>query len=420
MIPMQIPARENHWKTLQIVFLFLMIFLLTLFLIPTPGTGNMDTWVRWANDANQMGLVENYHINHDTYPPLTTVILVGAAKLSQTFGIWIYTAIKLTIVFFLMASSALFWGMTRNALLTAALHLSMLIMSVGLGHLDVFFAPFLIASLWALKKDRLVLFSITFCLAFFTKWQPLIIAPFLALYVFNISRLRDWKQIKFARILKEVVLPVVLVFIFFFVIFGFQPILTAFTVASDHHYLSGNALNINWIITHFLHVFQPDQYGPLVNGQATLIKGPPETVKLYPKLLFFLVYLITLVMFFRRHKTFENLLLFSLLGYWAYFTLNTGVHENHLFIGMILAILLAWQNRKHLLTMLMVIMIENINLIVFNGLDGVENEFSRVVSGVDTALLIAIFNVLTFAAYWVFYTFLQTPKKEEAPALPEK
>jgi len=125
-------------------------------------------------------------------------------------------------------------------------------------------------------------------------------------------------------------------------------------------------------------------------------------------------------MFFRRHKTFENLLLFSLLGYWAYFTLNTGVHENHLFIGMILAILLAWQNRKHLLTMLMVIMIENINLIVFNGLDGVENEFSRVVSGVDTALLIAIFNVLTFAAYWVFYTFLQTPKKEEAPALPEK
>jgi hypothetical protein len=42
----------------------------------------------------------------------------------------------------------------------------------------------------------------------------------------------------------------------------------------------------------------------------------------------------------RQPKSFGRLLRFSLVGYLAYFTFNTGVHENHLFLAVIVAVAL--------------------------------------------------------------------------------
>ncbi len=396
---------EKGFRFPQIAVLVLGVILVVFLFIPTPGTGNMDTWVRWTKDAMDQGLIANYRINHDTYPPLTSVLLFSAGKMSQWLNIWIYTSIKLFIAGFLLVTFLVTLWVTKGALLALILLAALLINSVALGHLDVFFAPALVLALWALKKGKLTLFTVTFCLSFLTKWQPLIIGPFFALYILKIRRLGDWNLIDFKQIAKKVVLPFLAIAALAFMVFGIEPILTAFVFASDHHYLSGNALNLNWIITHFLHVFKPDAYGPLVNGQAVLIKDAPESIKLVPKLLFILVYVVTVVVFFLSEKTFRNLLLFSLLGYWAYFTLNTGVHENHLFIGIILAVLLFWIDKNHLSTMLLILLIGNVNLILFNGLDGIENQSSRVFSGIDMALVFAIFNVLAFSLFWVMHIF---------------
>lgn len=397
--------RNSKFLTTQKVALTLGICLFVVFLIPTPGTGNMDTWVRWINEAIDLGLVDAYSLNHDTYPPLTLVILFGVGKISQLLNIWIYTAIKGTIAAFLLLTTLLTLWATKDLLLSLLLLGGVLINSVALGHLDIFFAPTLVLALWALKEKRLVLFTIAFCFSFLTKWQPLIIAPFIALYILGIDRLSDWKQIDLRGILKKILIPALGILALTFILFGIKPVITAFSYASDHHYLSGNALNLNWILTHFLHVFKPGQYGPLINGQAELIIGPPYSVKLIPKLIFFLVYILTAIVFFKQKKTFGNLMWFSLLGYWAYFTLNTGVHENHFFVAIILAALLYWVEKKHLYTLLTVLLIGNVNLLVFNGLDGAENQFSRLVSGVDMALVIAFFNVLVFALYWIFAIF---------------
>jgi len=332
--------RNSKFLTTQKVALTLGICLFVVFLIPTPGTGNMDTWVRWINEAIDLGLVDAYSLNHDTYPPLTLVILFGVGKISQLLNIWIYTAIKGTIAAFLLLTTLLTLWATKDLLLSLLLLGGVLINSVALGHLDIFFAPTLVLALWALKEKRLVLFTIAFCFSFLTKWQPLIIAPFIALYILGIDRLSDWKQIDLRGILKKILIPALGILALTFILFGIKPVITAFSYASDHHYLSGNALNLNWILTHFLHVFKPGQYGPLINGQAELIIGPPYSVKLIPKLIFFLVYILTAIVFFKQKKTFGNLMWFSLLGYWAYFTLNTGVHENHFFVAIILAALL--------------------------------------------------------------------------------
>jgi hypothetical protein len=409
--------KNPKFKLIQQVILVLGIVLLVVFLIPTPGTGNMDTWVRWIDEANNLGLLKDYSLNHDTYPPLTLVILFGVGKLSQWLNIWIYTAIKAAIAAFLLLTTLVTLCATKNLLLSLLLLGGLLINSVALGHLDIFFAPTLVLALWALKEKRLTFFTIAFCLSFLTKWQPLIIAPFIALYILGIDRLRDWKQISLRAILKQILAPAAVILALTFVIFGLKPVLAAFANASDHHFLSGNVLNLNWIITHFLHVFNPAQYGPLVNGQAQLILGPPDSVKLVPRLLFFAVLALTLVVFFKREKTFTNLAWFSLLGFWAYVTLNTGVHENHWFVAIILAALLYWAEKPHLYTMLTVMLIGTVNLLVFNGLDGRQNEFSRVISGVDMALVIAVFNVVVFAVYWVSAVLPRERKKQPAPAV---
>lgn len=409
--------KKINFRVVQAVILILAAVLLAVFLIPTPGTGNMDTWVRWIDEANNLGLIKDYSVNHDTYPPLTLVILFGVGKLSQWLNIWIYTAIKATIAAFLLLTTLVTLWATKDLLLSLLLMAGLLINSVALGHLDIFFAPTLVLALWALKEKRLVLFTIAFCLSFLTKWQPLILGPFIALYIFGIDRLRDWKRIDLRAILKKILLPAAAILAVTSFIFGLKPMLAAFTSASDHHYLSGNTLNLNWIITHFLHVFNPAQYGPLVNGQADLILGPPASVKLVPRLVFFVVFALTLVVFFKREKTYANLLWFSLLGYWAYITFNTGVHENHWFVAIILAVLLYWVEKKHLYTTLTMLLIGNVNLLVFNGLDGSDNQFSRVFSGVDMALVIAVFNVVVFLVYWL--VSLWPRKRGSAPAVVE-
>lgn len=390
---------ENKIKTTQMIFLLLGVLLLTLFFVPSPGTGNMDNMALWANTVNDNGLFAGYKIIAD-YPPFASVILFGVIKIANFLGIWLYTAIKLSITLFLVLTSIIFWLWTRNFILTMLLHLALIYNSVVLGHVDIYFAPFLILALWALKERKFVAFTCAFTAAILIKYQPLIIAPFLALYVLGINRIKDWRQINLRKILLTIVLPFFIIVVPVFILFGVNEILSSAYVGTHQGYLSANALNLDWIIGHFLHLFAPDQFGPLINGQSTIIRDTAEQIGIISQLIFFAILLVTIVIYFTRQKTFENLVLFSLLGYWAYFTLNTNVHENHLFIGMILAAILCWLNRKYLLTMLTVLLISNINLIVFNGLDGANTSFPRLVSGVDMALVIAIFNVCAFFFFW--------------------
>ena len=185
-------------------------------------------------------------------------------------------------------------------------------------------------------------------------------------------------------------------------IFGAGPVWEAFRASASHNYLSGNALNANWIYTHFIRVFSPEQFGGLVNKQATYIVTDSAQIQLVPRLLFILFYALTLAVFYRREKSFENTLLFSILGFLAYYTFNIGVHENHLFLVTILAVLLLWVNKAHWPEVLILILINNINLFTFYGINGEGPGFSRVLlREVDFALVLAVFNVGFFLYIWL-------------------
>lgn len=388
-------------KCFQIIGLTIGVILATMLFLPSHGTPDMDIWLTWSEHMDTYGLSSGFDINRADYPPISSVILFSALQASHLFHIDTFDGIKLSIILLLFVSSFIFWIWTKDIPATLIFHASLILNSVALGYIDIYFTPTLVLSLWMLMQRKIVWFSFLFVATLFIKWQPLIIIPFVAMYIFNISRLSDWKKIDVRKVLLETIPPALIVVIPTFLAFGMIPVLRALKAAFQLKLLSGEGLNLTWIMTHFLHVFYPAQYGSLINGEATCIFVTSSTLALVPRIMFAGTYLITLIQFFRREKSFENFLLFSLLGYFAYFTFNVGVHENHLFIGMILAVALVYMNRKYLLLATMIVLICNINMFTFYGINGLGLGFSRVIGHmIDIALLLSIFNVVIFFFFW--------------------
>jgi hypothetical protein len=329
------------------------------------------------------------------------------AKISRLFNFGWHTGFKLSLAIFLFLTSVAFWKWTGDLFLTAILQLTLTLNSMGLGFIDIYVAPTLILSLWALKARNLLLATVLFSITCLIKWQPVIIAPFVCLYVLDAKGLEDWKQIDFKRLLGSVFLPLLSTLALVLSVFGFEPI-HALGRALNDPFLSGYALNFHWVLTYLLRTFFPDGLGGRVVYHATFITIRDPAIKPVLGLGFYLLYMIAFVAFLRREKTFENLILYSLAGYLAYFTFNTGVHENHLFSALILATILFWIDRSHLSTLATWSLIANMNLLMFYGLDGTVLKFSQVV-GVDLTFLLSVFSVLLFA---VFFSHILIPYRD--------
>ena len=383
-------------KSALTALLLILIALVTLAFLNSPGSGDVDTFSRWGHTLDVNGLVPGYALVHVDYPPLCHTLLWSSAKAARLLHADVFLIFKWSLILFLSLTSFLFWRWSPDLWLTAVLHLALALNSVALGYLDIYFAPTLILSFWALKERRLALFAIAYTVSFLTKWQPLVLLPFLAAYI--VAQESGIKQGLWTFVLK-VALPMSVIVSTMLLIFR-APLVDAFATAINHKILSGQALNLAWIMTWLLQVTAPSQYGAAVNGQAHYIFNTDPSIVLAPKLLFFLFYMLTLVAFLKSDRGFESLLKFSLIGFLAYYTLNTGVHENHLFLPAILAITLYWVNREHLPLMLYCIAMNIINPLVFLGLYGRGGlGFSRVVR-IDITVLLSAFNVIFFLVVW--------------------
>jgi hypothetical protein len=367
---------------------------LSLLLLNSPGTSDMGIWLSWSDNLDRLGLVRGFAANHADYPPLTSAILLGAVRLFEMVDVRPFVAIKLSIGVFLSLTTLVFWRWTKDLTASVGLFLALTLNSLLLAYVDIYYAPALLLGWWALKRGRMALFSICFTAACLTKWQPLIIAPFLLVYALARQEPTAGKHEKLARL----ALPPVIMGAVALLIFGLPPVWEALRASFSHAYLSGNALNFNWILTHLLRVFSPEKFGGLVDGRADYIVTAEAGITLWPRLVFGLFYAASLVIFiWRREKTFANTLHFALLGFLAYFTFNVGVHENHLFVAALLAAALAWLEPGRRLEMLVVTLIFNINMYTFYGSSGPGLAFDRVIfHRVDMALPLACFNVVFF------------------------
>jgi hypothetical protein len=390
--------------------LILLISLLALTFFYSYGTRDVEAFTRWMGNIRDHGLRLGYELNGEDYPPLTSAILLGVTTAARLFQTEEFVAFKASLFLFLVLTGLAFYTWTRHFYLSAAVAAALLIGTMALSYVDAYFMPTLILAFWALQKRYWPLATLFFTTTCLIKWQPIILTPFVVLYVLSIHRLSDWRQINVARLLLQAGLPFALLIGLILLVFGRHPI-NAFQAAATDPFLSANALNFPWLVTAVVRTFDPNRFGPLVFGNVTFIASlEPNPFIQQWRYLFYLVYAVVLFLFWRREKSFYNLILFALLGYLAYAMFNTGVHENHLVLAILPAAILYYLDPPRLATFLTWALAANINLYAFYGIDGQGMPANRVVSGIDLSIPLAAFNVLAFLALLIFA--IQDVKRE--------
>jgi Gpi18-like mannosyltransferase len=391
--------REAHWKLFGGILALEILF--SLILLHSPGTVDVIFAGRWIDGLLKNGLINGYRVNGGDYPPLLSIILISVTKIGAAFSLNIFLSFKISLAIAFLCTTLCFWGWTLDGALTGLLAFAIYLNAIGLGYTDTYFAPSLIVSLWALQQKKIALFSVLFAISCLIKWQPIIIAPFLVLHALS-TPVGDAQSLRSVAVRRwfQLGVPSLVVVLGTVAAFGLGPIAAALNRALHHDFLSGNALNFNWLVTWFLRAFYADHYGAIRNGIVNLIHIDPSvgwarTIKL----IFILTYLGAFWRLIKVRASFSGAIECCLVGYLSYFIFNIGVHENHLFLAAILAVIAAASAPDARLRAVLIVGISNLNLITFYGFTGAGLSFTRVV-GVDVSIIFSAVNVLLFLFFW--------------------
>lgn len=397
---MKSKTSDSNWPGIG---LLLLVNLIALSFFFSPGTGDLSIWETWMQKIDSDGLIGGFSHTGTDYPPFAFVILAAVVRCVQVFGVTPLFALKCSTLLFLFGTSACFYCFTRNPLLTAALEFSLILNSVALGYLDIYFAPFLVAALFLLQRGKFNLGFLFYAISCAIKWQPLIIAPFICLYILAGARGDPTDSGRIKRQLVPFAISALVIVIPLLAIFGVPAVFDSFKRALTYHkFLSGYALNLGWIQTWALHLLSPEKYDLLQNGAVEAVIVRDAWIVWPNKLLFYASYLTILFAFVRQTKTFTRLIVYSMLGYLAYFSFNTGVHENHLFLIGCLAWILVFVDQDQLVRAITLTLAANANLFLFFGAFG--QRLNPVFAGMDITLIFAAANLCLFAGF-LLHTF---------------
>src|SRR6266478_7433837 len=138
-------AKRSRWPAIS---LLLLINLVAVSFLYSPGTEDMHVWQSWIDDISSYGLIGGFvrdgGLYPHNYPPLAFVILDAVARSADALGTSAFVVLKYSLLLFLFATSAVYYWFTRNLILSAALELALLLNTVPLGYIDIYFAPCLI------------------------------------------------------------------------------------------------------------------------------------------------------------------------------------------------------------------------------------------------------------------------------------
>jgi Gpi18-like mannosyltransferase len=356
-----------------------------LLFLPAPGTGDVSqSSLPWMQVLGEQGLVDGYAAIGADYPPLSHLLLWLAQLASLASGVAPFVVFKLMLLAFgLVATLVLFiWKGAPVSLVI--LFLVWGINAMALGYLDVIYLPFLLGALWALERDRPGLAGALLAVACLIKWQPIIIAPFLVVHA--------WRS---PRLAVRAALPGLVVVTATYALFGY-PMLDAFRQSISHDVISANAVNMQWLVTGALEYLQIAGHALDEEGGIHYVTGVLEMPwVLWPaKLLLAAIYLWVLLAFALSRRDFSTMLCCSMTAFLTYFVVNTGVHENHLFVPATLGTLLILSAPAWTTLVALVILLNNVNMIAFYGLNGSGMYFSKTFAGFDATVPLAILSIV--------------------------
>lgn len=382
------------------------IFLLGL--LNSEGSGDKFFYFEWAHNFLELGPKLGYEISGD-YPPLTMLFMALGFSLFLDSLESEIAVLQLLIGLFFVLTAVVLAIRFRDVRVVFFWSLLASLGAFGMLGIDVWFAPFLVAALWSLERRKVALFVMFFLLAVFIKWQALIIAPFLAVYILRSVNLKS--RPAYLHLASNVALPAAILVIAIGTAFGFAAVLRALAGNLGSWVLSGNATNFNWIVTWAAREFFPALYGPTDDGLVRYIVLENWWMG-SSRFIFFGIVIFLLVVLMKGENSFEKVLLVCSYGGAAYFVFNPGVHVNHLFLAALLALYLAFTNSKFFSWAISLSVLHLSNIALLYGFDASYN-MERVVFGFDLSVALAVITVVYFAGSFA-QTFTRHPRGQTA------
>ena len=380
-------------------------------LVTAPGTFDVTDprvgFLQWMDDSVRYGLIEGYRWDPYDYPPGTKVLLGLAGRTGDAIGFTRLESLKFLLLLSQALTAAVAFAMTRSLLFAGCVWLATTTSAMGQGYLDIIYAPFLLASIFGLMRGRPLQAWVCLLVSCTVKPQPLVLVPFYLVHLFGIQSARDLWRVARSPTTWGAASWTAAAVLLFVVTFGRTDsgqwsVVQALQKATAHREVSGNAMNVPWIGSYVYQVVKDGKMGP-ARLRDTHWRGAIKTAAAL-----ILGGVIWLQM--RAPKTPHTALLSLLTGYFAYFTFNAGVHENHLFIPMLLALVMAfgafgvdqtgWDKRRtgYLLLAAGVIAFSHLNPLLFYDFHG-NNRTPTLIggeNGLDVSVPLALFSIAIF------------------------
>jgi len=396
---------EKHHQALLLV----LMAAFTLVIFRSHGTTDIQTWLGWALHTSEIGIIEGYAAHPNYYPPLTITLLGFCQRVAENLSIAPVYIIKLSLLLFLAGSTIVIYHFSKKNFLFALLAYSALSLnSLGLAYLDLYFVLPLLCSLYCLDRGWHTRFALCFSIACLIKYQPVIAAPFLMVYLIAIFFDKQGLFASSKKLVMRIILPGVLPWLLAFLVFGFAMVQSLASLANGA-WLSAQALNMNWIVQRvLLQSGIENQFPPWSEASVAMIRAIPEVAGMWADRSALVFYAASLLLMTMQKKNIENLLLFSVMGTFSWFMLHTGAHENHLMLCSVLAIALYCVNRNYLYLTLGILFMSSLNMFMFYGVSGTGSGI-RIHSDMnsegysywhDPYIFIALINFAYFLVLW--------------------
>jgi len=364
-----------------------------------PGMSDVEPYyLTWMKEMESFGIVGAYKQEggFDQYPPL---VAISAHAFRQIFDISYLLAWKLGGSLSLLSTTLICHQITKTKWLSQAPIFFMGIPTIFYGYADIQLAPFLFISLSLILKEKYFYSGISFALSCLFKWQPIILFPAIVIYMF-LKKLKK-QSILFSLGAASVAVLVV-------VTYGWYNPAKSLWLSSLNHYFSAWGPNLYWIVTGLLSTYFPQSLpglgiwggGPGPDGYFSSLKGDPKQgLFIFAKIAFYFVYLLQISLYILKTSVTEiNILRLATASALVYWQFSTGVHANHIFFLMPLAIVLSWKVKRYWMPFSMLFILVNLNLYRVLGYDGVgSGAWPDEISGINISILLSLAAVaLTF------------------------
>ena len=356
------------------------------------GTGDAQYFMGWIDNAQKYGIIDGFRENYDMYPPYSALILYLVYRLfifvpnAALFSIRICTAV------FMIVSCITAKLIFKNNKIVYILFLATFL-SVTNGYLDIFIVPFALIAYYFFKNDRFFLGGLFLCLMCLMKYQPLIIMPIVAAGFVDINREKKKPEFKWEKII-QICVGAIIPLIITFAIYK-KPFLWSIYVAlfRDSNFIAPNGLNFGWLVQ----FAYEKMTGTLVGNKVDIMWSVPFKALVAFKYIFAIGYIVVFVQtLLTKEKSVAYILKNSFIVYILYYLFNTNVHENHFFVGALLAVLIYYEaGEKFFPYLCAAAFMFNINVAVFYGVWGITGGFDRIILGVlDPTIALAAVNVI--------------------------